>query len=142
MIITYNEAANIRRTLGKLLWARKILVIDSGSTDETLKILRNYSQVEVLHHSFNDFADQCNFGIAQIDTPWVLSLDADYELSDALVKEMQILVPAKEIAGYQGQFIYRIHGRPLRGSLYPPRVVLYRRDQAVYRNEGHGHRVS
>jgi glycosyltransferase involved in cell wall biosynthesis len=117
-------------------------VIDSGSTDETLKILQTYSQVEVLHHPFRDFASQCNFGIAQITTPWVLSLDADYELSDSLVKELQLLAPAKETVGYRAQFVYRIHGRPLRGSLYPPRIVLYRKDQAIYRNEGHGHRVS
>jgi glycosyltransferase involved in cell wall biosynthesis len=142
MMITYNEAPNIRRTLSKLLWARRILVIDSGSSDETLTVLRNYSQVEVLHHPFKDFASQCNFGITQISTPWVLSLDADYELSDALVKELQLLTPATETAGYQCQFIYRIYGRPLRGSLYPSRVVLYRKDRAIYRNEGHGHRVS
>jgi glycosyltransferase involved in cell wall biosynthesis len=142
LIITCNEAPNIRRTIDKLSWARRIVVIDSGSTDETLKILQTYSQVEVLHHPFRDFASQCNFGIAQITTPWVLSLDADYELSDSLVKELQLLAPAKETVGYRAQFVYRIHGRPLRGSLYPPRIVLYRKDQAIYRNEGHGHRVS
>jgi glycosyltransferase involved in cell wall biosynthesis len=142
LIITYNEALNIQRTLDKLGWARRILVVDSGSTDETINILRSYSQVDVVHQAFSDFATQCNFGLAQITTPWVLSLDADYELSDALIKELQSLAPAKEVAGYRAKFIYRVHGRPLCGSLYPPRVVLYRRAQAVYRNEGHGHRVS
>ena len=142
LIITYNEAVNIRRTLDKLGWARRILVVDSGSTDETIKVLQSYSQVEVVHHAFSDFASQCNFGLTQVTTPWVLSLDADYELSDELVKEFQSLAPAKETTGYQASFIYRIHGRPLRGSIYPPRVVLYRKDQATYRNEGHGHRVS
>src|SRR5262249_16099262 len=38
-------------------------------------------------------------------------------------------------------FVYRIYGQPLRGSLYPPRIVLYRKDRATYRNLGHGHRV-
>src|SRR5262249_5339446 len=142
LIITYNEAVNVRRTLDKLGWARRILVVDSGSTDETIKVLQSYSQVEVVHHAFSDFASQCNFGLTQVTTPWVLSLDADYELSDELVKEFQSLAPAKETTGYQASFIYRIHGRPLRGSIYPPRVVLYRKDQATYRNEGHGHRVS
>jgi glycosyltransferase involved in cell wall biosynthesis len=142
LIITFNEAPNIRRTLDKLVWARRIVVVDSGSTDETVMILRTYSQVEVMHNCFTDFASQCNFGISQITTPWVLSLDADYELSDELVTELQSLTPAEETAGYQAQFIYRIYGRSLRGSLYPPRVVLYRKSQAIYRNEGHGHRVS
>jgi glycosyltransferase involved in cell wall biosynthesis len=142
MIITFNEAANIQRTLEKVLWARRIIVIDSGSDDGTLEMLRAHSQVEVIHHPFRDYASQCNFGLARIATPWVLSLDADYELSDELVEELRLLAPRDEIQGYRASFIYRIHGRPLRGSLYPPRVVLYRKDHAIYRNEGHGHRVS
>src|SRR5262249_60387897 len=110
LIITCNEAPNIRRTINKLSWARRIVVVDSGSTDGTLKILQTYSRVEVLHHPFIDFASQCNFGITQIATPWILSLDADYELSDELIKELQLLTPAEETVGYQAHFIYRIYG--------------------------------
>jgi len=142
LIITYNEAPNIARTVGKLLWAKRIVVIDSGSTDATLDLLRSFPQVDVIGHPFSDFASQCNFGLTQVDTPWVLSLDADYELSDALVEELAGLCAPDGIAGYRAQFVYRIHGRALRGTLYPPRVVLYRKDKARYRNEGHGHRVA
>jgi glycosyltransferase involved in cell wall biosynthesis len=142
LIITYNESENIRRTLNKLVWALRIVVIDSGSTDETVNLIQAYPQAEVFHRPFVDFASQCNFGISQVTTPWVLSLDADYELSSELVTELQSLTPAEETAGYRAQFVYRIYGRPLRGTIYPPRIVLYRKDQAVYRNEGHGHRVS
>src|SRR5262249_35755500 len=39
------------------------------------------------------------------------------------------------------RFVYRIFGKDLSGSLYPPRIVLYRRKRAVYENEGHGHKV-
>jgi glycosyltransferase involved in cell wall biosynthesis len=142
LILTYNEAPNIRRTVEKLLWARRIVVIDSGSTDDTLRILQAYPQVEVIAHPFSDFAAQCNFGLSKVDTDWVLSLDADYELSDAVVAEIAALPAATAFAGYRARFIYRIHGRPLRATLYPPRIVLYRRDQAQYVNEGHGHRVN
>lgn len=142
LILTYNEAPNIRRTLDKLLWAQRIVVIDSGSTDETLTILRSYPQVEAFHHPFSDFATQCNFGLTRVKTSWVLSLDADYELSDAFVNEIAALAAPDEIAGYRAHFVYRMHGRPLRGTLYPPRVVLYRNGMARYRNEGHGHRVA
>jgi glycosyltransferase involved in cell wall biosynthesis len=142
LIITYNEAPNVRRTLDKLVWAQRIVVVDSGSTDETIDILRSYSRVEVFHHAFIDFATQCNFGLSQVTTTWVLSLDADYELSDRLVAEIQSLSPVETTAGYRAKFIYRICGRPLRGTLYPARTVLYRKDKAIYRSEGHGHRVS
>jgi glycosyltransferase involved in cell wall biosynthesis len=142
LIITYNEAPNIARTLGKLSWAKRIVVIDSGSTDETLDLLRRLPQVEVIGHPFSDFASQCNFGLTQVATPWVLSLDADYELSDALVAELAALRVPDDAAGYRARFVYRIFGRALRGTLYPPRTVLYRKDRAHYRNEGHGHRVA
>jgi glycosyltransferase involved in cell wall biosynthesis len=141
VIITYNEAPNIARTLGRLVWARRIVVIDSGSTDTTVEIVQSYPQVELFHRPFDDFASQCNFGIAQVATEWVLSLDADYELSDMLVNEIHGLRPCSATGGYQARVIYRIYGHALRGTLYPPRVVLYRKAKAAYRNEGHGHRV-
>jgi glycosyltransferase involved in cell wall biosynthesis len=142
LILTYNEAPNIRRTLDKLFWARRIVVIDSGSTDETLSILASYPQVEAVAHPFTDFATQCNFGLTRVTTRWVLSLDADYELSGPLVEEIAALAPSDAVAGYRARFVYRIYGHALRGTLYPPRVVLYRKDQARYHNEGHGHRVA
>jgi glycosyltransferase involved in cell wall biosynthesis len=141
LILTYNEAPNIRRTVEKLLWAERIVVIDSGSTDETVEVLRRYPQVEVLQHPFADAASQCNYGLTQVTSPWVLSLDADYELSDALVKELHSLAPPDGVYGYRARFVYRIYGRDLRGTLYPPRIVLYRKDRASYRQEGHTQRV-
>src|SRR5258708_5437182 len=142
LVITYNEGANIARTLDRLDWARRIVVVDSGSTDETLEIVRTYPRAQVIFRPFDNFANQCNFGIAQVDTNWVLSLDADYELSDDLVTELKSLRPNAATSGYRGRFIYRIYGKALRGSLYPPRAVLYRKDKAIYRNEGHGHKVT
>lgn len=140
MVITYNEGPNLRRCLDRLRWAPRILLIDSGSTDETLDIARQHPQVDIVERPFDDFATQCNFGLARIETRWVLSLDADYQLSEALVAEISAL-RENDVAGYSAAFIYRMYGRPLRGSLYPPRVVLYRKDGAAYRNEGHAHRV-
>jgi glycosyltransferase involved in cell wall biosynthesis len=142
LIITYNEAPNIKRTLDRLIWARRIVVVDSGSTDETVEIVRSYPQAELIHRPFDDFATQCNFGIAQVTTTWVLSLDADYELSDALVTELRGLHPDATTGGYRARFVYCVYGWPLRGALYPPRTVLYRMSLASYQNEGHGHRVT
>jgi glycosyltransferase involved in cell wall biosynthesis len=141
LILTFNEAPNIRRTLEKLAWAKRILMLDSFSTDETLEIVKSYPQVRVVQRQFDTFAGQCNFGLQQIPSTWVLSLDADYVLSDELNRELADLNPTPEVAGYRAAFSYCIHGRPLRASLYPPRTVLYRKDRAHYRDEGHGHRV-
>src|SRR5262249_340203 len=132
----------IARTLDKLAWARRIVIADSGSTDGTLDILARYPQVALFKRTFDSFAGQCNFGLAQVESEWVLSLDADYELSDALLEELRNLHKTEGVAGYRASFVYRIHGRPLRGTLYPPRIVLYRVKSARYANEGHGHKVT
>jgi glycosyltransferase involved in cell wall biosynthesis len=141
LILTYDEAPNITRTLDKLTWARRIVVIDSGSTDGTIELLASYPQVDVVRRPFDNFADQCNFGLTQVQTSWVLSLDADYELSGELVRELQELQETEAVRAYRVSFVYSIYGRHLRGSLYPPRTVLYRVLDAHYVNEGHGHRV-
>lgn len=141
LIIAYNEEQNIARTLDQLVWASRIVVVDSGSTDKTVEIARSYRQVEVLRRDFDDCASQWNFGNEQVNSEWVLSLDADYELSGDLMVELRGLNSNAAADGYRAKFVYRIFGRPLRGSLYPPRVVLYRKVKAQYRNEGHTQRV-
>lgn len=141
LLITLDEIQNIGRTVGRLGWAKRIVVVDSGSTDGTLDFLAKDPRIEVHHRAFDSFAEQCNFGLSQVRTEWVLSLDADYELGDGFVANLQGLQPTDEEAGFRARFVYRIHGRPLRGSLYPPRTVLYRVRGARYENEGHGHRI-
>ena len=140
MVIALNEASNLRRCFERLRWATRILLVDSGSTDGTLEIARDFPQADVVQRPFDDFASQCNFGLTQVSTPWVLSMDADYRLSEEFVRELG-LIDEGGFAAFEASFVYCIYGRRLRGSLYPPRKVLYRRSRAVYHNEGHGHRV-
>jgi glycosyltransferase involved in cell wall biosynthesis len=141
LLITYLWVPEYRANPAKLTWARQLLVVNSGSTDGTLDVLGRDARIEVRHRPFDSFADQCNFGLSHVRTEWVLSLDADYELSDELIAELRRLNPSKEQAGFSVGFVYRIYGRPLRGTLYPPRLVLYRVRDGRYENEGHGHRV-
>ena len=90
---------------------------------------------------FDSFAGQCNFGLEQLQSAWVLSLDADYILSEELLTEISTLSLDNAVSGYRVRFRYCIQGRPLRASLYPPRTVLYRKRGARYLDDGHGHRV-
>lgn len=137
VILTYNEAANIERTLQRLTWAKRIIVVDSFSTDETLHILSNSPRVEVYKRRFDTHATQWNYALSLVTTPWVLSLDADYSLSDALVDELTTLDPSGAIDCYAISFQYCVFGRPLRGTLLPPRQALFRRDMATYVDDGH-----
>ena len=144
LLLTWNETANIGRTLAALQWLNNILVIDSGSTDGTLELLAAHPNVRVLHRPFDSFAEQCNFGLDRISTEWVLSLDADYGVPPELARSMQSLLERADrdhLAGFSLPFRYCIDGRPLRGSLLPPRTCLYRTLRGRYRDEGHGHRV-
>ena len=141
LIITFNEAPNLRRTLERLDWAKRIVVVDSFSTDETLQILRANPRVEVFQRSFESFATQCNFGLKQVTTKWVLSLDADYILTDEFLDELRALPESTPLNSFRVRFKYCVFGRPLSGTLYPPRNVLYRREKAVNHQDGHAHRV-
>jgi len=141
LILAYNEASNIGRTLERLRWASRIVIVDSFSTDETLAIASRFPNVEIIQRRFDSFARQCNFGLEHIHSPWVLSLDADYVLSDELVTEIASLKPDTSKSGYQVRFHYCIRGTRLRASLYPPRTILYRKRGARYIDDGHGHRV-
>jgi glycosyltransferase involved in cell wall biosynthesis len=142
LILTYNEAPNIGRTLAQLRWARDIVVVDSFSDDETLAIVSSFPQARVVQRKFDNFAGQCNFGLSEagIETDWVLSLDADYVLTPELVDELAALNPV-DVAGWRARFTYCVYGRRLRSGVYPPVTVLFRRANAVYRQDGHAHRV-
>jgi hypothetical protein len=69
-------------------------------------------------------------------------MDADYVVTSELLDEIAGLTPSGNVAGYRVPFAYCIHGYEITSSLYPARVVLYRRAKAVYHNEGHGHKVA
>lgn len=137
VILTYNEAPNIDRTLQRLSWAKRIVVVDSYSQDETLQILAKYPQVEVFQRSFDTHAKQWNYGLEQVQTEWVLSLDADYCLSEELIAEMAELSPHSAIDSYFLSFKYCVFGKPLRKTLLPPREALFRKSKAVYVDDGH-----
>lgn len=140
MVITRNESPNIGRALDALRWVRDVLVLDSYSEDETLAIAGRYPNVRVEQRTFDTFANQCNYGLSRIESPWVLSLDADYVLDAGWPDELARL-DHEAVDGYVARFVYRVRGHPLRASLYPPRVVLYRRVAARYVDDGHGHKL-
>ncbi len=143
LILTYNEAPNIGRTLEQLRWARDIVVVDSFSDDETVEIASGFPQVRVVQRAFDDHGAQWNFGLNEtgISTVWVLALDADFVLTPECVDELKSLQPATDTNGYQAQFIYCINGRALRNGLLPLLTVLYRRDFARYEQDGHTQRL-
>jgi glycosyltransferase involved in cell wall biosynthesis len=144
LILTLNEAPNIERALAPLHWAKDIVVVDSGSTDATRELLSRHANVRVFERPFTTHSEQWNFGLEHtaIRTDWVLALDADFILSDDLVRELAALRPDPAAGGYRASFAYCIDGKPLRGTVYPPVAVLYRRAGARYVQDGHTQRIT
>jgi len=141
LILTRDEEANIGRTLAQLAWAREVVVIDSVSTDKTIEIARGFPNVRVLARPFDSHAAQWAFGVAQVTTDWVLTLDADYFVPEAFTRELAALDPPPDLAGYRASFVYAIEGHPIRGALYTPRDVLLRRGAFEIWQDGHTQRV-
>ncbi|MBI3315572.1 MAG: glycosyltransferase family 2 protein [Candidatus Omnitrophica bacterium] len=143
IVLTLNEAPNIERTLGKLGWAKRVVLVDSFSGDDTLARAGRFPQVKVFQRRFDTHAHQWNFALREtgIDSEWVLALDADYVLTDGFIRELETLNPPSRVSGYEARFRYCVFGKPLRSSIYPPVTVLFRRAQARYVQEGHTQRV-
>jgi glycosyltransferase involved in cell wall biosynthesis len=144
VVLTLDESANIERTLARLAWAARVLVVDSGSDDGTQKLARTFDNVVVVERLFDSHAAQWEFGIRhpQVESDWVLALDADYVLTPELIAELERLEVPGEVAGYRARFRYCIEGVPLRASLYPPVTVLFDRRRARYVQSGHTQRLA
>jgi glycosyltransferase involved in cell wall biosynthesis len=137
LILTANEEENIASTLERLDWAPRVVVLDSGSTDRTVEICSRFPQVEVIERRFDNHRDQWNYGLDQVESDWVLTLDADYKVGEDFVAALKAVEPASELAGYRVPLIYCIRGAALRASLLPPRIALFRIACGRYIQDGH-----
>jgi len=139
VVLTWNEGPNIGRTLARLRWAKRVVVVDSGSTDDTLAVLAKFSNVDRFDRRFETPADQWRYAVTQtgIATPWILRLDADYLLSDELIAELRQLDPGAPVSAYRIAFDYAVFSRRLRSSLYPPNTILLRQGRFQVWENGH-----
>ncbi|MCF0187788.1 MAG: glycosyltransferase, partial [Bacteroidaceae bacterium] len=97
IILTYNEEIHIRRCLENVCpFSKRVIVVDSPSTDRTVEICREFPNVEVVVHTYpGNQAEQFNWALDNlpIDTEWILRLDADEYLFPELVAELEQKLP-------------------------------------------------
>ena len=124
VILAKNEALHIRRAIASVApIAARIIVVDSGSTDDTVA-LATAAGADVLHHPWTNYATQFNWALGQIagDTGWILRLDADEVVTPTLAAQITAGLP--DVAGiYVGRRMLFM-GQPIRwGGVFPVRVL-------------------
>jgi len=135
-IITLNEADHIAAAIDSASWADEIVVVDSGSTDDTVAIARSKG-VRVETRAWSGYVDQKNFAHILASHDWIFSLDADERITPALASEIQALLktdPPRR--GYRAPRVTFHLGRWIRTTdFYPdPQTRLY--DRRVARFHG------
>jgi glycosyltransferase involved in cell wall biosynthesis len=133
-IIACNEEANLARTLASVAWASEVIVVDSGSTDHTVAIAQQHG-AQVFMEEWKGFAAQKNSALAKCTGDWILSLDADEEVSPGLRMQIETLLSSQP--QHNAYFVPRQNfflGRWIRhGGFYPDaKLRLFQRGAAQF----------
>lgn len=134
IIITLNEAHHIRACLETVAWADEIIVVDAGSSDETLDICREFTGDVIVNRDWRGFGHQKNLALTKARGAWILSIDADERVTPALRRLMEKVLAAPEADAYalprQAYFL----GSAMRhGGWWPDYVIrLFKKDKGRF----------
>ncbi|MEE3201683.1 MAG: glycosyltransferase family 2 protein [Acidobacteriota bacterium] len=133
VIITQNEADNIRNALESVQWADDIVVVDSGSTDDTIQIAKQFTD-RIVSHKWAGYGAQKNYGASLAAHDWILSLDADERISSTLAEEIRLLLENEPTArGYRMPRVTRYLGQWIRTTDWYPDYQLRLYDRRAAR---------
>jgi glycosyltransferase involved in cell wall biosynthesis len=117
LIITYNEIGYIEKCIESVSFADEIIIVDSYSTDGTYEYLRAHPGVNVIQHPFSNFTMQKSFTLQQASNDWILFLDADEVVSEALKDEiLEIVKSDTDKAAFWFYRKFMFENRPLKYS--------------------------
>ena len=142
VVLTFNEEANLGRLLEDLHWANAVVIVDSCSSDATRDIAAGFRNVRWIVRPFDTHGAQWAFAVGRATTEYVLALDADYRVPPEFTAELGDRFLAGEYAAGVAAFRYCIRGRPLRGSVYPPKAVVFRRTAVRITQPGHSQEIA
>ena len=131
-IICFNEEVNIRRCLESVSWVDEIIVVDSMSNDRTAEIAAEFTD-KIYEREWTGYVEQKNFALSKAKGHWILSLDADEEVSESLRNEITAEISKKDVKeGYRIPRRSFYQGRWINHSgFYPDRQLrLFKSDEA------------
>lgn len=132
IIIVKNEALNLARCLESVKWATEIIVLDSGSKDNTVEIAKQYTD-KVYVTDWPGYGIQKQRALNHATQPWVLNLDADETVSEALKKDIEKAILVNKASAYQMPIWLQFYGRTLKYSMSPKNHIrLFKREGASY----------
>jgi len=136
IIITKNEAHNIRACLESSSWADEIVVVDSGSSDDTTAIAREFTP-HVYNHDWPGFGAQKNRALDYATGTWVLSLDADERVTPELRVQLERAMEQADRDGYYLPRLSQFCGRFIHHSGWYPDYVLrlFKRDKGRFSDD-------
>jgi glycosyltransferase involved in cell wall biosynthesis len=135
-LITHNESANLGAALQSVSWADEIVVVDSGSDDDTVAVAQRYTP-RVVVKAWAGYAEQKNYAASIAVHDWILSLDADERVTPALANEIQTTLSTEPPhAGYRMPRVAYHLGRWIRTTDWYPDDQLRLYDRRVARWAG------
>lgn len=137
VIAVKNEENNLKRCLESLRWVDEIILIDSNSGDNTLKIARKYRpKIYQFRKKKYLIEEKKNFGIKKATKGWVLIVDADEEITPELKMEILKKVSGAKEDAFMVNFKTFALGRFLKGKLWNESKIirLFRRGKAIYKD--------
>jgi glycosyltransferase involved in cell wall biosynthesis len=134
IIIVKNEAANIGACLDTLAFCDERIVVDSGSSDDTVSLAESRG-ARVVTHEWKGYGPQKNIALSLAQGDWVLSIDADERVSPDLAREIQAAIAAPKYDGYKIRRLSAFLGREM-GTRFPDYVLrLFRRGKARFSDD-------
>lgn len=134
IVITHNESRHIAACLDSVAFADEIVVVDSGSTDDTCEIARARGARVLVTPDWPGFGPQKNRALNLATGDWVLSIDADERVTPALAEEIRAVIATGRLDAYRIARLSEFCGQPMRHcGWWPDHVLrLFRRGKARF----------